>query len=379
MASITVLGAGLVGRAIVADLCQDYSTRVVDIDKDRLDAIARHYAVDTVSEDLADPAIVSELSAESDLVVCAVPGFMGFRTLRAIIEADVNVVDISFFNRDPFELDALANEHQVVAVVDCGVAPGMSNIVLGYHDSQMQVSRFDCMVGGLPLRRTWPYEYKAPFSPIDVIEEYVRPARLRINGETVTRAALTEAELVDLEQVGTLEAFNTDGLRTLLDTMQVPNMRERTLRYPGHCELMRVLRETGFFDTGKIRVGDDEVRPLDLTTALLFPLWQAEPGEDEFTVMAIEVEGVRDQQAELHRYELYDRNDATTGLSSMARTTGFTATAAARLVLDGDYDRVGISPPEYVGAAPGCFDRMLALLAARGVHYRHSVSPLTVD
>lgn len=372
-ANVTVFGAGLVGRAIVADLCPDFKTRVVDVDVASLDALERHYGVESVQEDLSDSSAVADLATESDLVICAVPGFMGFETLRAIIEAGINVVDISFFDRDPFELDALARDNGVTAVVDCGVAPGMSNLILGYHDAEMTVTRFDCMVGGLPMRRSWPFEYKAPFSPIDVIEEYVRPARLRVAGEEVVREALSEPELIEVDPVGTLEAFNTDGLRTLLRTIDAPDMRERTLRYPGHIELMRVLRESGFFDAEPIEIGDVSVRPLDVTAKLLFPLWQAEPDDEEFTVMLIEVEGEADGRPVLHRYRLFDRDDPATGLSSMARTTGFTATAAARLVLDGSYRRPGISPPEYVGAEPGCCEKMLQQLAERGVIYHHEM------
>ncbi len=366
---ITVLGAGLVGRAIVADLCPDFETRVADVDTGRLDALARRYGVDTVKTDLSNPARVAALLEDADLAVCAVPGFMGFETLRSIIETGTDVVDISFFNRDPFELDARARERGVTAVVDCGVAPGMSNAIAGFHDANMDVERFDCMVGGLPFERAWPYEYKAPFSPIDVIEEYVRPARLRENGEIVTRPALSEAELVEIEPVGQLEAFNTDGLRSLLDTTKIPNMRERTLRYPGHIELMRVFRESGFFDASPITVDGVSVRPLDVTAALLFPLWKAGPGEEAFTVMTMELSGTENGEKVSYSYRLFDRDDAATGLSSMARTTGFTATAAARLVLDGGYRHPGISPPEFVGAAPGCLERLLALQAERGVIY----------
>ncbi|MDH3589350.1 MAG: saccharopine dehydrogenase, partial [Gammaproteobacteria bacterium] len=279
---------------------------------------------------------------------------------------------ISFFDRDPFELDRHAKDRGVVAITDCGVAPGMSNLILGYHDAKMQVQRFDCMVGGLPFDRVWPYEYKAPFSPIDVIEEYVRPARLRENGEIVTRPALSEAELIEIQPIGELEAFNTDGLRTLLSTTKIPDMRERTLRYPGHIELMRVFRESGFFDTQPIQAGGVMVSPRDVTAALLFPLWQAGPGEQAFTVMSIEISGMENDRPATYRYHLFDQDDTATGLSSMARTTGFTATAAARLVLDGTYDRTGISPPEFVGAAPGCLDRMLAMLAERNVIYQRS-------
>src|SRR5690606_28022112 len=108
---------------------------------------------------------------------------------------------------------------------------------------QLEVrERLSIMVGGLPVERSWPWEYRAPFSPSDVIEEYLRPARLRIAGRTVEREALSEIELVDLPGVGTLEAFNTDGLRSLLETLDFEDMVEKTLRYPGYAEKMRVLR-----------------------------------------------------------------------------------------------------------------------------------------
>src|SRR5690606_33720977 len=123
--------------------------------------------------DLSDLSVLPQLVAEYDMVVGALPGFMGFEALRQVILAGKNVVDIAFFPEDPFRLDALAKEHGVTAIVDCGVAPGMSNLFAGYHAAQWaEMETFECYVGGLPRVRTWPFEYKAPFSPIDVIEEY---------------------------------------------------------------------------------------------------------------------------------------------------------------------------------------------------------------
>ena len=172
---------------------------------------------------------------------------MGYQALEAIIKAKKNVVDISFFPEDPLELDDLAKQNHVTAVVDCGVAPGISNLLLGYYNERMTITHFECLVGGLPKQRVKPFEYKAPFSPIDVLEEYTRPARYVENGFVVTKPALSDAELIDFEKVGTLEAFNTDGLRTILFTMShIPNMIEKTLRYPGHIDLMKALIKAGF-------------------------------------------------------------------------------------------------------------------------------------
>jgi len=222
-------------------------------------------------------------------------------------------------------------------------------------------------VGGLPKVRTWPYQYKAPFSPGDVIEVYTRPARIVENGRVVTKPALSEPELIDLPHVGTLEAFNTDGLRTLLNTVDIPHMKEKTLRYPGHCELMRVYRDAGFFDKTEIDVGGTRVRPLDFTTRLLVPRWTYDPGEEELTVMRVVVEGVKDSRRVRHVYELYDEYDRVKSMSSMARTTGFPNTIVARMVARGQLNEPGVLPPEVLARKEGVFDQIIRELSARGV------------
>ena len=369
MAKVVVLGSGMVGSAIAVDLSKDYDVTVADIDRQRLEGLQAQHSLQIQAGDLSDKSVLQKIIKEVDLVVGAVPGFMGFETLKTAIEAEKNVVDISFFDEDPFELDALARQHNVTALTDCGVAPGMDNIILGYHHELMAVDTFDCYVGGLPVKRSWPYEYKAPFSPIDVVEEYTRPARVVENGKVVTKPAMSDAEMIDIDPVGTFEAFNTDGLRTLLKTVSVPNMKEKTLRYPGHIEYMRVLRETGLFSKESIQVKGVEVRPIDVTTALLFPMWKLGPEEDEFTVMHIRVAGKENGQPKEYSYRMFDRFDPETKTSSMARTTGYTCSSAARLVLNGDFTRKGICPPEYLGANADCFHKLLGHLKDRNIHY----------
>ncbi|MDF1512783.1 MAG: saccharopine dehydrogenase C-terminal domain-containing protein, partial [Anaerolineae bacterium] len=246
---ITVLGAGMVGSAIVKDLAKDRQHQItaVDINEEHLARLDKDSAVSTIMANLQDTLTIGSLVAETDLVICAVPGFMGYQTLKTVIEAGKNVVDISFFPEDPMTLDNLAKTHHVTAVVDCGVAPGLSNIIAGYVNSQLDtMDSYSCYVGGLPIVRQWPYEYKAVFSPIDVLEEYTRPARYVEYGTEVVKPALSDIELRDFPGVGTLEAFNTDGLRSLRHTMNAPFMIEKTLRYPGHANLMRVFRDSGF-------------------------------------------------------------------------------------------------------------------------------------
>lgn len=377
--NIVVFGVGLVGRAIVMDLVHDsdFSVSAVDVHQMALDRLTAETPVRAVCADVREPGRVAEVVADADLVICAVPGFMGFETLQCIIEAGKNVVDISFFPEDAFLLDDLAKEKNVTAVVDCGVAPGLSNILAGYVDSQLDaLDSFLCYVGGLPVIRQWPYEYKAVFSPIDVLEEYTRPARFVEYGQEVIRPALSDAELLDFPGVGTLEAFNTDGLRTLQRTLNAPFMKEQTLRYPGHIHLMRVFRESGFFGTEALEISGVSVRPIDLTSKLLFDQWRMLPGEEDFTVMQVIVEGTKAGRRVRYTYDLLDRYDHATQMTSMARTTGYTATIIARQVLRGQFAQQGICPPEFVGRTPGCYADLLAGYARRNIHLTETIVDL---
>lgn len=366
---VTVLGAGMVGRTLAIDLAKQYDVTSADISEQNLKLVRKAAKVKTAEADLSSAEEIQKVIAHADLVIGAVPGFMGFNMLKAVLNAKKNIVDISFFPEDPFRLDLLARQNKVTAVVDCGVAPGMDNIILGYHYKRMKVSRFVCMVGGLPAERKLPWQYKAPFSPIDVIEEYTRPARLVEKSEIVTKPALSEPEFINFDGVGTLEAFNTDGLRTLL-TMDIPDMAEKTLRYPGHIDLMKIFRDAGFFSSDEIDLKGTKVRPVDVTSKILFPQWKYEEGEEDFTVMRVIVEGEEKDKKKRYTYDLFDRYNHETKTSSMARTTGYTATAAANLLLNGQYKKEGIISPEMLGEENGCFDFILSYLKYRGVNYK---------
>ncbi|MHA1718109.1 MAG: saccharopine dehydrogenase family protein [Promethearchaeota archaeon] len=366
---IAVFGAGLVGNAIAIDLSKKFNVTSVDINPEPLEILKTKYNISILQADLSQDKVIKEIIKDFDLIVGAVPGFMGYSMVKSVIEAGKNIVDISFFPENALELDELAKEHGVVAVTDCGVAPGMGNIILGYHNSRMNIESYTCYVGGLPVIREWPYEYKAVFSPIDVIEEYTRPARYIENSHLITREALSDPELINFKEIGTLEAFNTDGLRSLIYTMKIPNMIEKTLRYPGCIEYLKVLRESGFFSYDEIDVKGKKIRPIDLTSKLLFPKWKLKHGEEDFTIMRIIIKGQENNQNKTYIYNLYDEYDKETDTISMARTTGYTCSAVANLVLDGKYKKVGISPPEYVGEDEDNFNFILKYLKDRQVNY----------
>lgn len=375
MKKIVVLGAGLVGKAMAIDLAENFEVTSVDVNEQALADVQKH-GIKTEKVDFSNLQLLSSTIQPFDLVVGAVPGFLGLQTARAVIEAGKNMVDISFFPEDPFQLDELAKKKNVTVVTDCGVAPGMGNIILGYHNKRMKINSYECLVGGLPLVREWPYEYKAVFSPIDVIEEYIRPARYVLNSAMVVKEALSDPELVHFDGVGTLESWNSDGLRSLIATMpNIPNMIEKTLRYPGCIEYLRVLRESGFFSYEEVDVKGVKVRPIDLTAKLLFPKWKLKPGEEEFTVMRIRMSGEENNKPKTYEYNLLDRTEKISGTLSMARTTGYTCTAAANLVLSGKFNRKGICPPEYLGEEESHFTFVVDYLKQRGVHYKVRTSP----
>ena len=366
MAEIIVLGAGLVGSVIAKDLAIDHKVTVVDKSKEKLEKINH---LNTICCDISNTEYLNNIISKFDLVIGAVPGFMGYKMMLDVINAKKNIVDISFFPEDPFKLDKIAKKKGVIAIMDCGVAPGMSNIILGHHNLNMQINNYECLVGGLPERREWPYEYQAVFSPIDVIEEYIRPARFVQNSKIITKEALSDTELIQFEEIGSLESWNSDGLRTLIHTMtHIPNMIEKTLRYPGTVEYLKVLKATGFFSYEEVQVNNLKIRPIDLTSKLLFPKWEMKPGDRDFTVMRIIIEGKEKNQDIIYKYELLDRYQNNT--ISMARTTGYTCSAVANLIIEKKYKKTGISPPEYLGEH---FEYVNKYLKKRGVNYKKSI------
>lgn len=367
---ISVLGCGLVGSAIAIELCRDYNVTVADYDFEKLNEVQANNPLRIIQSDFLNQTELKRIVADADLVISAVPGSIGFRVLKSLIELNKNVVDISFFADNPFELDEQSKRKNLTVVVDCGVCPGLSNIILGYYNKKLKLNSYSVYVGGLPKNPKPPFNYKAPFSPSDVIEEYTRPARFVENEKVIVKEALSDVELIDFNNVGTLEAFNTDGLRTLLTTMRIPNMKEKTLRYPGHSQLIKAFRDAGFFDRDEIFINDKLIRPIDFTSKLLYKQWKLEKGELEFTVMRIIIESGN----EFITYDLYDDYDEQTQTTSMARTTGYTCTAVARLILEKDFNLTGIIPPEYLGENEDNFNFILDYLKKKNIHLQKTES-----
>ncbi len=369
----------MVGSAMAVDLAKKHQVTISDISSEVLLKVQKKEpSLKTEILDVTDIKSLELKIKDADLVLSAVPGFLGFETLRNIILLGKNTVDISFFPENALELDKLAKEKNVTAIVDCGVAPGMDNVILGYYNETHQIDVFECLVGGLPKVKKWPFCYKAPFSPIDVIEEYTRPARYIENGELIVRPPLTDCDFVEFDKVGTLESFNSDGLRSIIHTMpHIKNMKEKTLRYPGHVEYIRVLKESGFFKEEPMF--DNGISALDVTSKILFNEWKLAEDEEELTVMRVTIIGTQKQSNTKEKivFDLHDEFDHDTKISSMARTTGYTATAAVSMFLDGLVNKKGVLPPELVGSDKVCYDYFFKYLKERGVNYHKSTIKLS--
>lgn len=400
MAHAIVLGAGMIGSVIARDLATHSPRLDVTVADARPAALERVSAgvkaagggVRTVVADLSDPAVVKRIVKEADVVCGAVASGVAYAVLRAVMESGKLYSDISFMGEDADTLDAVARQHGGTAVVDIGVAPGMSHVLAADCHRRLAAKGIKSeslriYVGGLPRVRTWPYQYKAAFAPADVLEEYTRPSRIVEHGKVVVREALSEPELMDFGGVGTLEAFNTDGLRSLSRTYlgKVPHMVEKTLRYPGHIEQMRVLRATGLMSEEPTEVGGVRVKPRELLAKLMFPHWQYAPGEEDLTVMRVTGEGFagNSRVPPLSTRVCWDvldigtQGDGSDGRqTSMGRTTGFPCAIVARMLLDGTIRKAGFGAgvinPERLGEHAEVVDALVAaqMESGRSVRYR---------
>lgn len=364
---VIVLGGGMVGSTIAVELSKQYDVTVVDLSDSALSKLRRCFGINCVKTDVLDRKKLEQLISPFDLVIGAIPGEVGFETIKKVIDCGKNMVDISFLPEDPFELDERAKQKKVTIAIDCGIAPGITNMILGYHHQIMKVDKYECVIGGLPFERDWPWEYKAGFSPKDVLQEYIRPARYIENGVQVTKEAMSDPELMNFEGIGTLEAWNSDGLRTLLKTTDVPNMVEKTLRYPGTIEYLKVLMKSGFFSQKPIEVNGVKVRPIDVTAKLLLPIWELKKGDEDFTVMRAKIQGYEEGELAIYEYNMFDKYDQKSGIHSMSRSTGFSCTAVAELILDGSIKKHGIVAPEAIADQEGLFSRIVNYLNDRGV------------
>ncbi|RLG51232.1 MAG: saccharopine dehydrogenase family protein [Thermoproteota archaeon] len=370
-----VVGCGRVGMAIARRLGQLGFTRITLIDAslesaERAAELAGAKAR-AAKVDAADLGELSSVLEGHDVACVALPGSVGPLGVSAGLRAGVSVVDVSYSDVDPFSFSSLAHEREVAFVPDCGVAPGLSNILAGRAESKLgELEELKIYVGGIPARPEPPLEYCITWSVEDLIEEYTRPARIVADGRVAAVEPLSGLEEVEFPSSPPLrlEAFYTDGLRTLIKTIKARRMFEKTLRYPGHAAKIKLLRELGLMSSEAVEVSGVQVRPRDLLAELLKR--RLKPCRDMVLLM-VEARGAGGRA----RFTMVDEYSEAEGLSAMARTTGYTAASVALLVAEGEVE-AGVVPPEELGKREGLYTRITRLLAESGIEvFEEVLSP----
>ncbi len=367
--NIAVIGTGMVGRLIAVELSKHYQVYAIDNNSNNLNILHKYNPniiinkIDILKEDYLGHF------EHTDLMINCVPGFMGFETSKQILK-EKTCVDISFMPENCNELESIAKKAKTALYPDAGVAPGLSNIIVGNLSCNYDINEIKIMVGGLPKEKNPPWNYKAPFSPIDVIEEYTRPARLKENGQNKIVDPLTGKIDFEVEGIGKLEAFLTDGLRTLLDselTINIPTLLEYTIRYPGHSEMITELIHRGKLDDTSVSDNGKEITQKEITTKKLFKEWKLADNDKEFTLLIIAAKTVDGKEISCVVYDEWQE-----GWSSMSRTTGLTACAITSLILDKKLNKTGVIAPEELGSNQDYFEYIIKYLTEKDISINFS-------
>jgi lysine 6-dehydrogenase len=339
-AKILVLGAGLIGGVVAEELARSGAEVLVGDRETRKIPGCKYLKMDFADHD----SLIKIMSGGYDVVASAVPGRFGFGVMEAAVKAGVDLVDVSFGDGNPLALMEKAKRAGIIIVPDCGVAPGLSNLLVGIGMTKVEKpDETHIKVGGLPQKPKPPLNYRIVFSAEAVVDEYTRKARIVKNGKVTEVDALSGLELFEFPGIGKLECFYTDGLRTLIDTLKLKQMDEKTIRYPGHADKVKALVEAGLFEPEPVVLG---VRPRDFMEAFLSSKLRMGKNERDITLLEVEVKG----ESETVRYRMLDKFDEKNNITSMARTTGYPLAVVSMMVAEKRVGQKGVVPLEILGS-----------------------------
>ncbi len=375
-----VLGAGLQGSAAAFDLLQNPAVkevRLADLKIDALRPFLARFASDVrckpMALDVKDPAAVKRAMSGVDSALSAVPYYLNGPLSATAAELGVHWCDLggnTEIVQEQRKLAPIAKAKGITILPDCGLAPGLVNILAEAAIRKLDhVDSCRLFVGGLPQKPEPPLNYQLVYSLEGVLDYYTTPSFVLQDGQPATRIALSEREPIDFAApLGRLEAFHTaGGLSTMFEKYRgkIRCMEYKTLRYPGHAAIMEALRELGFFDTKPLDVKGQKVAPRDATIATLLPKL-TKPASPDLVALRVVVEGTKGGKPAKVGYELVDRMDEKNGITSMMRTTGYSLSITAQLQVAREVGAPGVATPdECVPAA-----KYLAELARRGVVVR---------
>ena len=372
---VIVLGSGKIGSVIAKDFSKrDVEITLGDVYLKRAEKAAREIGADYLKFDTSNFDSMVKILSEFDFVLGALPGDYGFRALEACVEAGKSIVDVSFTPEDPSILDRNARNAGLTIIPDCGVAPGLSNLLVGYGASKFdKVDEAKIMVGGIPEKPVPPLGYTVTWSADGLIDEYIRDVTVVRDGKVVKVPPLSGLEQIEFPGVGTLEAFYTDGLRSLVRSLPgVKNLYEKTLRYPGHVEKVKLLKTLGFFSEEPVRVEGKEITP-KMVSARIFERSLTNPNVGDLLAMMIEVFGEEKGEKRAHRYHLLEYPDPETGISAMARTTAYTASIVAGILMEGRIKAKGVIPIETLSVNHDFVKEVFNELKKRGIVVKETI------
>ncbi len=352
MIDTLVVGAGNIGYTTAKYLFEKgYNIIVVDRDPGKIRKIKEQLGVQAVKANIGDTEY-QKLASSSRLVVLALPSSIGYSALEATIRLGVeNIVDVSYMPQDPLSLDRLAKEKHARVIVDVGLAPGISNLFIGHSYSMLnRVDEVLIHVGGIAEDPECPLGLAGTWNTRDLLEEYIRPARLVIDGEVKTVDPLSEYGETHIPGIGVFEYFPSDGLRTMLKTLKpLPKlMAEYTLRWPGHIESMKLLKQLGFLEPIGLRIGLCEVDIIDYTSLVLASKL-VECHKDR-VIMYIQVSGVENEKKKGYELILDQQYDELEQTTAMAKTTSTMQACVSHQLLEENLEvEPGITPPETLG------------------------------
>jgi len=310
MVSVHCLGVGLVGSYVARRLNElGYSVYAYDIDFSRIKDNNNIKMIKLSKNENPAKMLLGKMnekgnlsgSSENEIVVNMLPGNIGHESTEILSKFPLRIVDLSFSELTPDRNKNNVMNSGATILWDIGIAPGLSNMLLSEAVRKMgKLKNGTIKVGGNPSIKTGGWNYMAPFSPVDVIAEYTRPARVIRNSKAVILPALSDRHIVDVPNKGEMEAFLTDGLRSVINSIRAENLYEYTIRWPGHIQKFIDTRNDG-----------------DIDEELLTNAWKYDDKVSEFTWMEVEAESQKGQKM---NWTVYDEGGKDG--HSMARCTG---------------------------------------------------------
>jgi len=370
MCTLLLIGAGRIGSTILRDMVRrGYEVIVLSRSEERLKELKKEYGVSGVLGNALSKHVLEDVINKHNIkyVLTALPGRIAFNVIRNLIDIGVNIIDVSFYPEDIFKLDDLAKRKNVIVVPDAGIAPGLSNILAGKIYSEMEsIDSIEIYVGGVSKDKEAPLGLAGTWSIDDLLDEYIRPTRLIEEGEVKVVDPLSITGTVRIPGLGTFEYFVSDGLRTMTKTLrEVKKLVEYTIRYPGHVTVMRELRRLGLLNDREIQINDVKINVRKVIVKLLEEALSKNTRDK--VILYVKGAGLKNGSSRVVEYLLHQEYDEREKKSAMAKTTAYSFTAIANLIVKGRINYTGVYPPEYIGMDRKLYDQVLKDLLGRGI------------